>query len=171
LRHSRNCLLLRFQSEFSAALCRTMSRCFRPGARSATAVLLTLTLAASSACTSTSRFAAPSGDQAEASPPTQPPPPQPPPVDLAGRWRLSMGAGGGCVMTLTAPGRRGRLYRTGGWLSGEFLYQPQMDVRARQADRSRSQRRAPGGNVVCRRSLPRKRRRWRICRSGPTLAF
>ena len=25
-------------------------------------------------------------------------------------------------MTLTAPGRRGRLYRTGGWLSGEFLY-------------------------------------------------
>jgi Protease inhibitor Inh len=81
-----------------------MSRCSRPGGHSAIAAVLILTLAATSGCTSTQRFAAAPGEQAEASPPSPPPPPapqQPPPVDLGGRWRLSMAAAGGCVMTFT----------------------------------------------------------------------
>jgi Protease inhibitor Inh len=77
-----------------------MSRCSRPGGHSAIAAILMLTLVAAGGCTSTQRFAAAPGEQAEASPP-QPPPPQPPPVDLGGRWRLSMAAAGGCVMTFT----------------------------------------------------------------------
>jgi hypothetical protein len=81
-----------------------MSRCSRPGWRSAIAAVLILTLVTAVACTSTSRFSAVPSDQVEASPPPQPvAPPQAPPVDLTGRWRLSMVGGAACLMNFTDP--------------------------------------------------------------------
>ena len=118
MHHPLNGPSLRFQSELSP-LCMMMSKCSRPGGRSATAAVLILTLAAAGACTSTSRFATAPSEQVEASPPPQPatpPPPQPPPVDLAGRWRLSMVGGTACLMTFTdTPGAaEGSIAPTGG---------------------------------------------------------
>ena len=83
-----------------------MSRCSRFGGHNAIAAVLTLMLAATGGCTSTQRFASAPSEQTEASQPPQPPPapspPQSPPIDLGGRWRLSMGAAAGCLMTFTA---------------------------------------------------------------------
>jgi hypothetical protein len=75
-----------------------------PGEHSVIAAVLILTLTATGGCTSTERFGATPSGQTEAAPAPSPPPlaqPQPPPVDLGGRWRLSMAAAGGCVMTFT----------------------------------------------------------------------
>jgi hypothetical protein len=67
------------------------------GSRAAKAAAAVLMLAVLSACSTTP---APEPPPAAAVPPPAPPPPSPPPIDLAGRWRLTAAAGGGCFMTL-----------------------------------------------------------------------
>jgi hypothetical protein len=96
-----------------------MSKCSRPDGRGATAAVLILSLAATGACTSTSRFTGTPSEQVDASPPPQPATPpllQPPPIDLAGRWRLSMVGGTACLMAFTdTPGAaEGSIAPTGG---------------------------------------------------------
>jgi Protease inhibitor Inh len=87
------------------------------GAVKAAAALLVL--AALSACASSERFGG--GQPEPSSTPTPPPPPtppplQPPPIDLAGKWRLSVAAGGACLMTLgdTAGATDGSVAPAGG---------------------------------------------------------
>jgi len=61
------------------------------------------------ACASTGNVASPQpaevaaaapSEPSEPEPPAAPPPPPPPPVDLTGKWKLALGGGGACVMTL-----------------------------------------------------------------------
>jgi hypothetical protein len=88
------------------------------GTATAAAVLLVLTTL--TGCASSERFG---GGQPDASstpasppPPPTPPPPQQPPIDLAGKWRLSVAAGGACIMTLgdTAGATDGSIAPAGG---------------------------------------------------------
>jgi hypothetical protein len=60
-------------------------------ARITIVAIVTLAVAAAAGC----------ANHAEAPPEVAapPPPPQPPPINLAGRWRLTAAAGGGCFMT------------------------------------------------------------------------
>src|SRR5271166_2818003 len=95
--------------------------CSGPSRRSAIAAGLLLSLAAVSACTSTSQLASPPSEQAVASPPPAPPPPQPPPIDVAGRWRLAA-ASGACLMTLAAtPGAAEGTIAPAGGCPGNFF--------------------------------------------------
>src|SRR5262249_47036671 len=107
LRHSPHCLLLPFPSEVSAPFCMTMSPGSPPRARAAHTPSSRPPPPGRGRDTPPApRLPAPPAPKPNPPPPRRrrpPPPPQPPPVDLAGRWRLSMGSGGGCVMTLTAP--------------------------------------------------------------------
>ena len=81
----------------------------RHGAKLAGAILM---LAILGACATT-----PAPEPAPTvAPPPPPPPPSPPPTDLAGRWRLTAAAGGGCFMTLgdTAGAAQGTIAPEGG---------------------------------------------------------
>jgi hypothetical protein len=85
------------------------------GAAKAAAVLLAL--AALGACATNDRFSAqPEQAAAPPPPPLPPPPPSPPPVDLAGKWKMSVAGGGGCLMTLgdTAGAAEGSVAPAGG---------------------------------------------------------
>jgi hypothetical protein len=88
--------------------------------RTAKAAAVFLVLAALGACASSERFGGgqPDASSAPASPPPPPtpPPPQPPPIDLSGKWRLSVAAGGACLMTLgdTAGATDGSVAPAGG---------------------------------------------------------
>ena len=79
------------------------------GMRATKAAALLFALAALAACsTGDHLLAAKPETQASAAPPPPPPPPpppSPPPVDLAGRWKLAVAAGGACFMNFgNSPG-------------------------------------------------------------------
>jgi len=83
--------------------------------RGVKAAAVLLVLGALAACASTPKpEPAPVAATAPAPPPT--PQPTPPPTDLAGRWRLTAAAGGGCAMTLgaTAGASQGTIAPEGG---------------------------------------------------------
>jgi Protease inhibitor Inh len=84
----------------------------------AKAAVVLLALAALSACTTSERFNAQPEQLATPAPPPlpSPPPPSQPPVDLAGKWKMSVAGGGGCVMTLgdTAGAAEGSIAPAGG---------------------------------------------------------
>jgi hypothetical protein len=102
------------------SMCRG-SICGGPGGRGATAAILLVAFAATSACTSTPPLTAAPSEQAQPSPPPAPPPPQPPPIDLAGRWRLAA-ASGACLMTLAAtPGAAEGTIAPAGGCPGNFF--------------------------------------------------
>jgi hypothetical protein len=105
------------------------TRCIRRMSAAQVAALL-FTLAALGACTNTARFggepntaAVPPPETAPAAPPAPAPAaPQPPPIDLAGKWKLLVAPGGGCLMTLTAnPGATDGKIAPAGGCPGNFF--------------------------------------------------
>jgi hypothetical protein len=97
------------------------------GAGAATTVAAVLALAVLAGCASSDRLGGGQpADQAAAGPPAveapTPPPPAPPPIDLAGKWKLSVAAGGGCFMTLTDnPGAAEGAVAPAGGCPGNFF--------------------------------------------------
>jgi hypothetical protein len=83
--------------------------------RRARAAAPLLMLGALAACASAPK-PEPAAAAAAAPAAAAPPQPAPPPVDLAGRWRLTAAAGGGCAMTLgaTAGAAQGSIAPEGG---------------------------------------------------------
>jgi hypothetical protein len=82
-----------------------------------------LLLAGMAACTNTDRFSGQSEQAPASAPPSAaaPPPSGPPPVDLAGRWKLTVAAGG-CLMTFTAnPGAAEGSIAPAGGCPGNFF--------------------------------------------------
>ncbi|HEX3938934.1 MAG TPA: AprI/Inh family metalloprotease inhibitor [Xanthobacteraceae bacterium] len=89
---------------------------------------LLFALAALGACTNTARFggepntAAVPPPETAAAPVPAPAAPQPPPIDLAGKWKLFVAPGGGCLMTLTAnPGAIDGKVAPAGGCPGNFF--------------------------------------------------
>ena len=104
----------------------------RPGGmRPANAAATLFALILLAGCTDSSRFG---GEPETAAAPQSEPPPaaapaaeteaaKSPPVDLAGKWKLSAAAGGGCLVTLTAnPGAtEGKIAPAGGCPGNFFM--------------------------------------------------
>jgi hypothetical protein len=105
-----------------------MMGAIRSGGRAGRVASALLALLLLDGCTNSSRFDG-KPETAAVPPPETPdaatPAPQtatPPPVELAGKWKLSAAAGGGCLMTLTAnPGATDGKIAPAGGCPGNFF--------------------------------------------------
>jgi hypothetical protein len=98
------------------------------GAGTARAVAVVLTLATLAGCASSDRLGGgqpadqAAGTPAPPAPPPPPAPPAPPPIDLAGKWKFTVAAGGACFMTLTDnPGAAEGAIAPAGGCPGNFF--------------------------------------------------